>query len=293
MEAALFVPSGTMANQCAIHVHCRPGDEVICEERSHVTLYEAGGIARWSGASVKPLRAEDGFPDPADIEAAVKGQDVHLTRSRLLVIENTHNMAGGRVLDPDGFAARVAAARVHGLLVHIDGARIANAAVALGCDVAALTAGADSVSMCLSKALGAPIGSVVAGGADFVAEVRRVRKAFGGGMRQVGVIAAAARLALRDGPAALVRDHERAQRLATALDGLPQMSVARPETNIVMLDLSSPSADDLVRHLARKSVLAMAVRPDRIRFVTHRDLDEAAVDTCIATVTDWSRSNDS
>lgn len=178
-EAAVFVPSGTMANQIAIHLHCRPGDELLCEERSHVYVNEGGGIARWSGTQVKPLVAADGFPTPDQVVAAIRADDVHYPRSRLLVLENTHNSAGGRVAPAQRIAALAATATKHGLAAHCDGARLANAAVALGCRMAELVAPLASTTLCLSKGLGAPVGSLVAGTAAFAKEARRARKAFG------------------------------------------------------------------------------------------------------------------
>jgi threonine aldolase len=286
-QAAVYVPSGTMANQVAIHVHCRSGDELICEERSHVFVYEGGSAARLSGTQVRTLRAEDGFPEPEAVRAAVRADDPHFPRSRLLVVENSHNMAGGRVLDRARMDALCAAARALGLAVHVDGARLANAAVALGLPAAALCAGADSVSLCLSKGLGAPVGSLLAGTADFVAAARRARKAFGGGMRQAGVIAAAGLVALRRGPDLLAEDHRRARELAAGLDALAGLRAARPDTNIVMVDLEAGEPADLVRYLGARGVAALAVGARRVRFVTHRDLDDAAVATCLAAVAGW------
>jgi threonine aldolase len=283
MAAAVFTPSGTMANQIAIHVHCRPGDEVVCEERSHVYYYEAGGIARWSGASVRLLAAADGLPSPEQIEAAVRADDPHFPRSRLLVVENTHNMAGGRLAAPARVMAMAAAARRHGLLVHCDGARLCNAAVALGCAPAELTSALDSTTLCLSKGLGAPVGSLVAGSREFAAAARRARKAFGGGMRQAGVLAAAGLIALREGPALLAADHARARRLAQGLAEQPwaDVDVAATETNIVMCNLRRVAPDALVAHLREHAVLAAKAGPMRLRFVLHRDLDDAAVDRCL------------
>jgi threonine aldolase len=291
LEAALFVPSGTMANQVAVHVHCRPGDELIAEERSHVVLYEGGGAARLSGCQVRTLRAESGFPGPDDVAAAVRRDDVHFPRSRLLVLENTHNMAGGRVLRPAQLQVLVQTARRHRLLVHVDGARLANAAVAAGCRMAELCAGVDSVSLCLSKGLGAPVGSVLGGSTAFVAEARRARKAFGGGMRQAGVLAAAGLLALRDGPALLAADHARAQRLAAALARLPQFSLdpREIETNIVIATLRGAEPQDLLAALERAGVRALAVGPGRVRFVLHRDLGDEHLQRCLDAVHDWAR----
>lgn len=283
-EAALFVPSGTMANQIAIHVHCRPGDELICEERSHVYFYEGGSVARLSGTQVRTIRAESGFPTPADVRAAVRPDDPHFPRSRLLVVENTHNMAGGRCLAPDAMDALAATARELGLIVHIDGARLANAAVAQGVPAARLCAAADTLSLCLSKGLGAPVGSVVAGDATFIAAARRARKAFGGGMRQAGILAAAALIALRDGPGWLGRDHERARRLAEAASQTVGLSAAAPDTNICMVDLAARAPEDLVAHLRDSGVLALKVGPSRVRLVTHRDLVDEDVERAVASI---------
>lgn len=281
--AAMFVPSGTMANQIAIHVHCRPGDELICEERSHVFVYEGGGPARLSGTQVRTLAAPGGFPAPEQVAAAVRSSDPHYPRSRLLVLENSHNMAGGRVLDADGVDALAAVAHGHGLLLHVDGARLVNAAVAAGCQVAELVAAADSTTLCLSKGLGAPVGSLLAGSAEFVAAALRARKAFGGGMRQAGVIAAPALLALREGPALLSADHARARRLAAGLAAMSwaEVDLAAVETNIVMLDLTAGSAEQLVRHLDSAGVRAAPTGPSRVRFVTHRDVGDEDVARCL------------
>ncbi len=281
--AALFLPSGTMANQVAIHVHCRPGDELICEERCHVFFHEGGGIARWSGTQVRSVPAPDGFPAPEQLPALVRGDDPHYPRSRLLVIENSHNMAGGRVCAPSRVGALAAAARQHGLAVHVDGARLMNAAVALGCTPAALVAAADSSTLCLSKGLGAPVGSLLAGDAAFVAAALRVRKAFGGGMRQAGVLAAAGLMALRDGPALLARDHARARALAAGLAELPwaRLDVAAVETNIVMLDVRGAAPGAVLAHLREHGVLAATAGSGRIRFVLHRDVPDDGVDRCL------------
>lgn len=282
-EAALYLPSGTMANQVAIHVHCKSGDELVCEERCHAYYYEAGGIARWSATQVRTLVAADGFPTPAQVAGAVRRDDPHFCRSRLLLVENTHNMAGGRTADAERIRALADVARAHGMLVHCDGARLANAAVALGCAASELVAACDSTTLCLSKGLGAPVGSLLAGSRPFVAAARRARKAFGGGMRQAGVIAAAARLALRDGPALLAHDHARAKVLARGLAELPwaRVDVAATETNIVMCDFAEGQPAELVAHLKAHGVLASAAGPLRVRFVLHRDLDDMAVQRCL------------
>jgi len=290
-EEAVFVPSGTMANQLAIHVHCRPGDELICEERSHVFFYEGGAIARLSGTQVRTLSAPGGFPEPAQVEAAVRADDPHFPRSRLLVLENTHNMAGGRVAAPARIGELAAVARAAGMSVHIDGARLMNAAVALGCPPADLVAAADTTTLCLSKGLGAPVGSLLAGKKDFLHEARRARKAFGGGMRQAGVIAAAGLMAIAEGPGLLAIDHERARTLATGLAELPwatapdaplAVDVAATDSNIVMLQLQADSVTPLLAALEQRGVRASGVGAGRIRFVLHRDLDEDSVSRCLS-----------
>jgi threonine aldolase len=285
-EAALFLPSGTMANQVAIHVHCRPGDELICEERSHVFFYEGGAIARLSGTQVRTLTAASGFPEPAQVEAAVRPDDPHFPRSRLLVVENTHNMAGGRVADAARLAELAAAARRYGMRVHCDGARLLNAAVALGVPASELVAPVDTTTLCLSKGLGAPVGSLLAGPGDFVREARRVRKAFGGGMRQAGVLAAAGRIAVDRGPAWLAEDHRRARVLAEGLQGLAwaTVDVAATDSNIVMMDTVAGVADTVLDELQRHDVRAAKAGADRIRFVLHRDLDDEMVQRCLEIV---------
>jgi len=282
--AALFLPSGTMANQVAIHLHCRPGDELICDARAHVYFYEGGSIARLSGTQVRTIDAPDGFPTPAQVRAAVRPDDPHFPRSRLLVLENTHNMAGGRVADRARIAALSEAARASGLSVHCDGARLANAAAALGCEMAELVADVDSTTLCLSKGLGAPVGSLLAGSEAFVRDARRARKAFGGGMRQAGVLAAAGLIALLEGPALLPRDHAGARALAAGLAELPwaRVDLDAVDSNIVMLGVAEHLPEPLLSHLCERGVRAARAGADRIRFVLHRDLDEGAVERCLA-----------
>ena len=291
-SAAVFVPSGTMANQIAIHVHCRPGDELICEERSHVFYYEGGAIARLSGTQVRTLHAPDGFPDPKQVQAAVRVDDAHYPRSRLLVIENSHNMAGGRIADADRIKALADTAHNASMLVHIDGARLLNAAVALDCAPRALVAAADSTTLCLSKGLGAPVGSLLAGDEDFIHEARRARKAFGGGMRQAGVLAAAGLMAVKDGPKLLALDHQRAKTLAAGLAELPWTTVnlAATDSNIVMLDVGESSVQPLLQQLADGGVHASLANPTRIRFVLHRDLSDECVQRCLTICREFSPS---
>jgi threonine aldolase len=289
-EAALFFPTGTMANQCALRVHTRPGDEVILHEGSHAYRFEQGGMAALHGLQAVPLPGPGGRLRVEDLLQAIRGEDQHLPRSRVLLLENTHNLAGGTVLDPAATLALAGAARSRGLLVHLDGARLANAAVALGVAPAFLAGPADSVTLCLSKGLGAPAGTLLAGDATFIALARRARKLLGGGMRQVGVLAAAGLIALEEGPLALASDHERARRLARALAVLPGLRVQEPETNIVVVELEGSQAGFLDA-LRADGVLAVPFGPGRIRFTTHRDLDDGDVERAAEAAARWARES--
>ena len=282
-EAALFVPTGTMGNTIGIKVHTEHGQEVICESRAHILNYELAMMAWFAGCVARAIAAEDGTLTWKQIREQIRPLGPHAAPTGLIEVENTHNMAGGRVADAARIGALAAVARQHGMQVHCDGARLASAAVALGCRASDLVAACDSTTLCLSKGLGAPVGSLLAGSREFVAAARRARKAFGGGMRQAGVIAAAALLALRDGPALLAHDHARAKTLARGLAELAwaQVDVAATESNIVMCDLRAGEPAELVAHLKANGVLAAAAGPLRVRFVLHRDLDDAAVQRCL------------
>lgn len=287
-EAALFVPSGTMGNQIALHLHRQSGGEVLCEARSHVLVSEMGAMAALSGMIPKPIAVADGLLTPEAVEAAVSPAGGFASRSAVLVVENTHNFAGGRVAARPRVDALLAVARRHGLAAHLDGARIFNAATALGCAAAELAAGFDSAMFCLSKGLGAPVGSVLCGSRAFVAEARRVRKMLGGGMRQAGVLAAAGLVALREGPARLVDDHVHARWLAAELAALPGLGVdpAATETNIVLVRVTRAFVGDgtasltsgFVTRLRAAGVLASPVDAEHARLVTHRDVSRADVE---------------
>jgi threonine aldolase len=293
-EAAVFVPSGTMGNQIALHLHGSPGSEVICDARSHTVRLEMGGMAALSGRFPKVLDSPLGLLDPAAVEAAVAPRQGYRSRTGLLMVENTHNLAGGTVYERPHLEALLAVARRHGLPAHLDGARIFNAAVATGMSAAAVAAGFDSVMFCLSKGLGAPVGSLLCGKRDFVSEARRVRKLFGGGMRQVGVLAAAGLVALRQGPARLAEDHANAARLAAAVAELPgaEIDAAAVRTNIVVFRLTprlfggaAPPEGLTAAFLARlraAGVLASDVSHDRARMVTHKDVSRAQVEEVAA-----------
>ncbi|MFQ5516728.1 MAG: threonine aldolase family protein [Acidimicrobiia bacterium] len=282
----VFVPTGTMGNQIALNVHTRPGDEVLCVAGAHVRNYERGAASAWSGVAFRTVDVADGVMMPADVTAAVA--DDHLPPVRAMVWENTHNLSGGTVVPIDVMEATSTRARSDGLRIHLDGARLWNASVATGVSPARYAAAADTVMCCFSKGLGAPVGSILCGDAGFVAHAREVRKRLGGGMRQVGVLAAAAHVAL-GGRERVAEDHALAARLGAELaQRLPAAVTAdRVATNMVMVDeggLPCPGAR-LQEMLARVGVLVGFMRPGLLRFCTHRDVDDADVDRVVA-VTD-------
>ncbi len=283
-EAALFFPSGTMSNQAALAAHTRRGDEILLHDRSHILLYEQAGAAVHSSLQTRCFASADGMLDPAVMEEFVHGDDdPHLAPTRLVALENTHNRCGGRVLDH----ARVLAVRAfcdrHGLVLHLDGARVCNAVVATGMSPEAIAAPFDSVSVCLSKGLGAPVGSVLVGREEFIRRAARARKLLGGGMRQAGIIAAGGLYALRHNIARLADDHRRARALAARLASAPGLRVelAAVETNMVFADTgpSGVRAADLARRLAGRGVLCLDEGPFTLRFVTHLDADDADIAT--------------
>lgn len=281
-EAALFVPSGTMANQIALMLHCRPGDEVVLGEGNHVAYYEAGAGAAWAGVQFVQA-GEGGLFDADALEAAIKPRAYYLPRSRVVALENTHNRAGGRIFPQDTVRAVAARARSHAMAVHLDGARIWNAAVATGTDPAVLCAPADTVSACFSKGLGAPVGSVIAGTGTHIDEARRLRRMLGGGMRQVGVLCAAALFALEHHVARLADDHAHARRLAEGLadiDGI-RCDPDTVETNIVMADLQGVDASRFAQKLAARYVLVNPIGPHRLRAVTHLDVQARDIERAL------------
>ncbi len=281
--AGLFLPSGTMSNQAALLAWTERGDEVFVHEQSHVLLYEQAGAAVLGSLQTRSFASDDGMLDPGAMEDFVHtGEDPHNARTRLVALENTHNHCGGRVLDPRGVLAVRAFCDRHGLVLHLDGARVCNAAVASGRPLAEIAAPFDSVSVCLSKGLGAPVGSVLVGPADFVKRARRARKLLGGGMRQAGILAAAGLFALRENVARLAEDHRRCRTLAEAIAKAPGLSVdlARVETNMVFAStrLTGTKAAEVARRLAEAGVLALDESPWLLRFVTHLDVDDADVE---------------
>jgi len=282
-EAALYVASGTQSNLVAIMSHCGRGDEYIVGQMAHTYRWEGGGAAVLGSVQPQPLEHEaDGRLALERIEAAIKPNDAHFARSRLLCLENT---IGGKVLPLDYLEAATALARGRGLATHLDGARLFNAAVKLGLPAAALAAPFDSVSVCFSKGLGAPVGSALVGSKEFIAKAHRWRKMVGGGMRQAGVVAAAALYALDHHVDRLAEDHALAARLAAGLEGLPGLTVEKPQTNILFADLAGERAAGLMDHLKSRGVLATGLY--RLRFVTHLDVDAEGVDRAVAAMREY------
>jgi len=279
-EAALFVPSGTQGNLVGIMSHCGRGDEYLVGQMAHTYRWEGGGAAALGSVQPQPLEHEaDGSLSLARIEGAIKPDDSHFARTRLLCLENT---IGGKALPLEYLEAATALARRHDLSTHLDGARLFNAAVRLGVPAAAIAAPFDSVSVCFSKGLGAPVGSALVGSRRFIRSAHRWRKMVGGGMRQAGILAAAALHALDHHVDRLAEDHANAARLAEGLAGLPGLTVEPPQTNIVFADLQGDRAAGLMEHLKSRGVLATGLY--RLRFVTHLDVDAEGVDRAVAAV---------
>jgi len=281
-EAALFMASGTQSNLCGLMAHCGRGDEYIVGQNAHTYRYEGGGAAVLGSIQPQPLAQQpDGTLALADIEAAIKPDDPHFARTRLLALENT---IGGKVLPPAYIEAATALARSRGLNTHLDGARLFNAAVAAGGDpraaARAIARHFDSVSVCFSKGLGAPVGSALVGSAEFIARARRHRKMLGGGMRQVGSLAAAASHALDQHIDRLADDHALARRLADGLSGIGALQVVPPQTNIVFATVQGGRGAALLQHLKARGVLATGLIG--LRFVTHLDVDAAGIAHAIA-----------
>ncbi len=290
-EAALFVPSGTMGNTIALMVHGCRGREVMLEEKSHIYNYENGNISSLAGAVPRPLPSAAGRIDLLDLGAVYKGaDDEHEVRSAGICLENTHNYHGGSILPPDYVAAVARFARGRNLFLHLDGARLFHAATALHLPVADLAQPFDSLMFCLSKGLCAPVGSILAGSRDFIREARHLRKALGGGMRQVGVLAAAGILALTEMSGRLAEDHRRARRLAERAAALPGLDIdpGAVQSNIVIFRVTRPeiTAVELVRRLEKNRVLALPFGAGRVRMVTHHDIDDPDVDRAAAALAD-------
>jgi len=290
-EAAILVASGTMGNLVSVLTHCRRGEEVILGDQSHTFLYEAGGMS--AVGSIHPhtiVNQPDGSMRLEDIQAAIRGSNVHFPRSRLICLENTHNRCYGSALTPRYTESVAKLAGERGLRIHLDGARIFNAAVALGVDIKELTHHADSVSFCLSKGLSSPIGSIICGSGKFIAEARRNRKVLGGGTRQSGIIAAAGIEALEHMVDRLAEDHQNARRLAEGIARIQGLSLdlEKIQTNIVYFDMADDrfTAGKLVTQLADRGIKILQVAPERLRAVTHYGISADDIDSALAVISE-------
>ena len=281
-EAALYAPSGTMTNQIGVQVNTNRGEEVLLHEGSHIFVYEAGAPAMLSSVQLRILPGEKGILASETVRAAVRPRDVHFPPSRLLCLENTHNTAGGKVFPLEDFAAVAGTAKEHGLKVHLDGARLFNAQAATGIPAREWCGHADTVSVCSSKGLGAPVGSLLAGDEETISEARRARKAFGGGMRQAGIIAAASLYAFENNIERLSEDHERARNLAAGLREAGY-DAREPDTNLVLVAVDDPP--EFLRALTREGVLATPGKPGFVRLCTHLDVGDSDIETAVEAAT--------
>ncbi len=275
-QAALYMPSGSMTNQIAIRLHCNRGDEFLCEADCHVYNYEQAAFAQLSGIVARTIQGTHGILQPEQVLGKIRPAGDHMVRTSLLTLENTHNRGGGTIQPLEHVQSLCRWAKENGLATHLDGARLFNAVAATGIDAKTWAAGFDSVSICFSKGLGAPVGSALIGSADFIQQARRARKLFGGGMRQVGIIAAGALYAIKHHRQDLGQDHEHAQCLAQAIAGLPGLSLdPAPQTNIVVvhIDPALGTSSSFAAQLDALGVGVLPFGPQHIRLVTHRDVN--------------------
>ena len=284
-EAALFLPSGTMSNQVSLATHTKPGDSVLCEDEAHLLYYEAGAPAVVSGVLCRSMPSTDGVVDPDQIEQRMLTRSEHTPGTTLVCFENTHNRHGGAVTPVGHHAEYRRIADKHGMKIHLDGARVFNASVALGVDVKEITQHVDTVSFCLTKGLCSPVGSLLCGTADFVTKARFWRKRLGGGMRQAGILAACGIVSLNQMVDRLADDHAKASTMRGALSEMPGLKPLACQTNILMVDTAAP-ADCWQDRLEQKGVRCFAAGPNRIRFVTHRDVSDEEVAHAIGAVSE-------
>ncbi|MBM6616355.1 low-specificity L-threonine aldolase [Bacillus suaedaesalsae] len=283
-EAALFVTSGTQGNQIAVLSHCQPGNEIILESDAHLFYYEGAAISAFAGVQPRTIKGMRGAMNPLEVEAAIRDEDIHAPETGLICIENTHNRAGGAIVPTQNMKAIYEVAIKHNIPVHLDGARLFNAAVALNKPVSEFTKYTTTVQICLSKGLGAPVGSILAGNEDFIKRARKWRKRLGGGLRQVGVLAAPGYIALTEMVERLAEDHENAKFLAEGLSQIPTISIAgHVETNIVLVDISqlNMSTGEFLEILKGEGILAVAFGPTTIRFTTHFDVNREHIEEVI------------
>ncbi|MBS8264358.1 low-specificity L-threonine aldolase [Mesobacillus boroniphilus] len=291
-EEALFVTSGTQGNQIAVLTHCRPGQELLLEEESHIFYYESGAVAALAGVQTRTIPGHRGAMDPQDVLNAIRTDDIHYPETGLICLENTHNRAGGAVIPVENMKAIYSIAQKNNVPVHLDGARLFNAAAAAGVDVKEFAKNTDTVQICLSKGLGAPVGSIIAGDAEFITTARKWRKRLGGGMRQAGVIAAPGLIGLTKMKDRLGEDQWNARILAEAIESVPGMKLARqPETNIVVADVAglNITSDVFVERLRSEGVISGTFGPTFVRFVTHYDVNEDQIQEAIEAIAKVAR----
>jgi len=285
-EAAIFVPTGTMGNQIAIKLHTHPGQEILCEERGHIFNYEMAMLSWFSGCVARPVAAPQGILSWDLLAPKISPASYYVAQTGLIELENTHNMAGGTVTPVAAMEEICQRAHERNLPVHLDGARVFNAAAFLGKPVAEITRSFDTVMFCLSKGLGAPVGSMLVGTKDLIGRARSIRKALGGGMRQAGILAAAGLIALEHGPSRLHEDHAMARMLAEGVAGIPgiEIDLATVQTNIVIFDVSDTgkSSTEITAALKEQGVLAGTVNPQLIRFVTHLNISKAQCERALS-----------
>jgi threonine aldolase len=295
-EAAIYVPSGTMSNQIAVRVHCGPGDEFLCETGCHIFAYEQAGYAQLSGVGCRTVDGELGVLRVEQLDGLIRSGDDHVPFTKLVCLENTHNRGGGRIQPLENVSTICQWAHDNGLATHLDGARLFNAVVATGVSATEWGRHFDTVSVCFSKGLGAPVGSALAGPRDLIVKARRARKLLGGGMRQAGIIAAGALYALENHVERLAEDHVNAKRLGEAVSHIAGLRLpGTVDTNIVIFDVAPElgTAHELAARLRQHGVLVLAIAPQRIRAVTHLDVDEADTNRAVealGAVVDESRN---
>ena len=287
-EAAIFVPSGTMGNQIAIKLHTRPGQEIVCEDRAHILDWEMSMPAWFSGCILRTIRGEDGILTWPEIQKKIAAPSYARAQTGLIEIENTHNMAGGTITPVEVMEEICDSAHERCIAVHLDGARIFNAAAALGKSVAEITRKFDSIMFCLSKGLGAPVGSMLVANRSFIDQARSVRKALGGGMRQAGILAAAGLIALEEMPKRLPEDHANARVLAEGLAQIPGIGInpAKVRTNIVVFDVTATgmSSSELLRRLRERNVIGSVINESIVRMLTHMDVSRSDCEQAVETI---------
>ncbi|MBM7552161.1 low-specificity L-threonine aldolase [Thalassobacillus pellis] len=286
-EAALFVTSGTQGNQIAILTHCNPGDEIILEQNAHLFLYEGAAMSALAGVQPRTLPGVRGAMDPSDVAAAIRSEDIHFPETGLICLENTHNKAGGAVLPIENMKTITQIAREHHIPVHLDGARLFNASAATGISVDKYAALTDSVQFCLSKGLGAPVGSIIAGSEDFIKKARKWRKRLGGGLRQAGIIAAPGLVALEEMTERLTEDQENAELLASGISHITGLEIEnKVETNIVLVNTEKAgyTAEQFLEALKDEGVLAVPFGPHTVRFVTHYPISGKDIDNVLTKI---------